>query len=1019
MKQFLDYLKKGMHKIFSFFSTLTVKKWILITLSVFFILLISFSFFKKSTMKGHYDGLDLMNDYSNTFLSSAFNTPLYSEIVKTYEAQNKTEVGVSVTIPTGDMVGHVIDHNDSLYGEEASLYQSYTGIDQDIHLLSKNQNIKFTNPLSTSGLVYLAVDIFDIESSIDQAQIMITINGDAPFYESQTIVIPSKWVLESTEFKLDRYQNEIQPSSNKVYEWRTHKINDYRGMHPGLFQFYVEPGDEIAIHFVNQELLIGQVYFINEEEIPSYENYLNQMGNHEVIDEKIVLSARELKDRNDPSIRLRTEQDPSNLYYDTQFLRLNTIFGDSWQNSGQAISYEIDVKESGYYHLSFKYRQYMIKDMPVFRKIMIDGLVPFEDLESYAFPYTTRFLNRTLVDDSNEPYKIYLSEGKHTITLEAIIYPYRETIEVVQYVMNRIQTLALNVKRYTSGGTDRYRDWDIELYFPNAASDIREWASLLRTNYEKILTLTDSNEPSEIGNLKVAATRLDKIADQINKLPSLMVQFSDGDSSVNQILGNLMQRLMRSNLEIERLVIHGDVKLNKPYANVFVSLFEGTKRLVLSFINNPYSASTRQKNELTVWVNHPRQYIEIMQALIDQQYNSDLRITVSQMPDQNKLILANASGQAPDVAVGVNHWIPYDFAVRDAALDLRQFEGYEDLVKHFTKGAMIPYVFENGVYGLPETQNFWVTYYRKDILSSIGITEIPQTWDEIIKILPLLQSYGMNYFVPLAQYSGLKPFVATMPFIYQFGGDLYTENGMQTAINSEETLEGIQLMSDLFTLYNLPKYVASFYNHFRYGTLPIGISDLSTYILLENAAAELDGLWEMDLHPGVYDAEKDEIIRYSTVGAQSSMIMSTTEYPLESWDFLKWWMSTEVQSNFAFLLQSTYGQTYFWNTANLDAFKTISMPSEYKDIVLKQWEYGLEASRIPGAYMVEREISNAWTKIVFDGTNARIALDEAVRISNREILYKMAEFGYYQGDTYPVPSIYTIDNWLTEVDHAS
>ena len=127
-----------------------------------------------------------------------------------------------------------------------------------------------------------------------------------------------------------------------------------------------------------------------------------------------------------------------------------------------------------------------------------------------------------------------------------------ETIEVLQYVMNQIQTLSLNVKRYTSGGTDRYRDWDIDTYFPNAQEDIYSWAAILRENYTKLLSLTSSKEPSEIGNLKVAASRLDNIAKQINKLPSLMVQFSDGDSSVNQILGNLMQRLMRSNLEIER-----------------------------------------------------------------------------------------------------------------------------------------------------------------------------------------------------------------------------------------------------------------------------------------------------------------------------------------------------------------------------------------------------------------------------------------------------------------------------------
>lgn len=1019
MEKLILFFKKGMTLFKTFFTHMSPKRITLTILVGLFVVVIGLSFFKKSSMNQYYDASDLIYDYSNTYLSQAFNAELYTEVVQRYLLDNLVETDEEKTILTGDMTGYRVSKTHINYGGSVADYESITGIDQDVFLLTSTQPVSFVNTSTSSGLYYLAVDYQEIENSINNAQVSITINGAAPFYEAQTLVLPSKWVLNSTKFKLDRYQNEIQPSSTKIKDWNTHQINDYRGMHPGLFAFELKPGDIIQINYVNAQLLIGQAYFVKETEIPSYQDYLAQFPNASVIDTNITVSAREMLHRNDPSIRLRPEQDPSNLYYNTQFLRLNTVFGDSWQHSGQAVTYEIEAEEAGFYHLTFKYRQYLIKDMQVFRKIKINGEIPFDSLEAYPFPYTTSFLNRTLVDSSNEPLKIYLEAGTNTITLEAVNYPYRQTLETIQYVMSKIQGLSLDIKRYTSGGTDRYRDWDIEAYFPNAAPNILDWADLLEDSYEKLVKLSVVDEPSEVGNLKVAATRLRNIAGNINKLPSLMVQFSDGDSSVNQILGNLMQRLMRSNLELERTIFHGDVKIDKPFENIFVRFFEGMKRLVLSFVNNPYSASRRKDNEVMVWVNHPRQYIEIMQALIDEKYDGEMRITLSQMPDQNKLILANASGQAPDVTIGVNHWLPYDFAVRDAALDLRQFEGYEELVKHFTKGAMIPFVFEEGVYALPGTQNFWVTYYRKDILNSIGITEIPQTWDEIIEILPLLQSYGMNYFVPLAQYSGLKPFVATLPFIYQFGGDLYSPDGMQTAINSEETLAGIKLMSELYTLYNMPKFVASFYNHFRYGLLPIGISDLSTYILLETAAAELDGLWGMDLHPGVYNAETDEIVRYSAVGAQANMIMSTTKYPEESWDFLKWWMSTDIQSEFAFLLQSTYGQAYFWNTANVDAFKTLSMPDEYKNIVLEQWGYGLEASRIPGTYMVEREISNAWTKIVFNGVNPRQALDEAVRISNREIIYKMAEFGYtYKGviiKEYTVPSIYNIDRWLTEV----
>ena len=63
------------------------------------------------------------------------------------------------------------------------------------------------------------------------------------------------------------------------------------------------------------------------------------------------------------------------------------------------------------------------------------------------------------------------------------------------------------------------------------------------------------------------------------------------------------------------------------------------------------------------------------------------------------------------------------------------------------------------------------------------------------------------------------------PFIYQHGGDLYESDGIGTTIDSEESLQGIQFMSELNTLYSTPLQVPNFYNHFRYSTLPIGIAN--------------------------------------------------------------------------------------------------------------------------------------------------------------------------------------------------
>ena len=953
-------------------------------------------------------------DFDYGYQTQVYGIPTYTAKQDFYQEAGVPQTGYETVYGATELEGLSVGINDEDYG---LIVESYDH-PNSVYLLDQLSTVSFMYDGQDSGIISLAVDYYLLDQGTEDTKIALTINNEFQFYESQTLVLPASWMFTEETFPLDRYENELQPQSMKVNEWSNHVLRDMKALHAYPYSFYVEYGDEITLSFVNAKVLIGLIQVVATEPLVDYATYRETSPTAPVINTLSMISSRSMVSRSDASIRLRTEQDASSMFYDTQFLRLNTIFGDSWERGGQTIDYEIDVETSGYYALSFRYRQYLQNDMVTMRSIYINGDIPFQEFLAMAFPYTMQFKNRTLLQPNGEPYYVYLEEGINTISLEAVNYAYRFALETIQIIMSQIQQLALSIKRYTAGSNDLYRDWEIETYFPEAKNQLLGWADQLDVMYEKLIHLSINRTPSQLANVKVSSARLRTLANQINRLPGLMVQFADGDSSVNQMLGALLQEMMRSNLEIERIMVHGEVALPRATASFFRSAYEGSARLVLSFINNPYSATQMDEEQINVWVNFPRPYIEIMQAMIDQFYPGDRQVKLSQMPDENKLILSNISGQSPDVAVGVNHWIPYDFAARDAALDLRQFNGYTETVSHFSRGAMIPYVFEEGVYGLPLTQNFWVTFYRRDIMESIGVNTIPQTWDDVIGILPLLQSYGLNYFLPLSQYSGLKPFVATLPFIHQFGGQLYAEDGMSTTINEEDTLKGITLMAELFTLYNIPKFVASFYNQFRYGTLPIGIGDLGTYLLLSSAASELDGLWAMDLHPGYRDPETQQINRSSATGAQGSMILANTNLPVDSWDFLSWWMSTPIQALFGSTLQTTYGKTYFWNSANLEAFAQSSMPQEYKSVVLEQWEFALEASRIPGTYMVERELSNAWTNIVFQGINPRQAIDEAVRISNREIIYKMAEFGYtFQGEIlkpYPVPTIENIDWWLTQ-----
>jgi hypothetical protein len=96
------------------------------------------------------------------------------------------------------------------------------------------------------------------------------------------------------------------------------------------------------------------------------------------------------------------------------------------------------------------------------------------------------------------------------------------------------------------------------------------------------------------------------------------------------------------------------------------------------------------------------------------------------------------------------------------------------------------------------------------------------------------------------------------------------------------------------------------------------------------------------------------------------------------------------------------------------------MPVEEADlrVIMEQVPWVKEAPKIPGGYFTEREVSNAWNRIVFDDVDVRTAVDDAVMISNREITRKLEEFGYMEDGVmvrpYQVPTIEDVERWLRD-----
>ena len=187
------------------------------------------------------------------------------------------------------------------------------------------------------------------------------------------------------------------------------------------------------------------------------------------------------------------------------------------------------------------------------------------------------------------------------------------------------------------------------------------------------------------------------------------------------------------------------------------------------------------------------------------------------------------------------------------------------------------------------------------------------------------------------------------------------------------------------------------------------------YNMLMNAAPELSDKWGLALYPGLTD-ENGEVQRWISGAEQSCFIFANTNMPDVSFEFLSWWMSEEVQTEFAYTLQSTLGNEYLWNSANTEAFMNSPWPTEHKKIIAEQMTWIYETPRNPGAYMVERELSNAVNAVALDGENLRSALDEAIKRIDRELERKLEEFGRLKNGvlTQPfiVPDIENVKEWL-------
>lgn len=886
-------------------------------------------------------------------------------------------------------------------------------------VIDYKESVSYTVNVEKEGLYYLAVDYIPKGDALSDFCVDVTVNGEQAYNEMKNIILPLRWRDESEEFPVDSYGDETAPKQVRILEWSNTYLynNTYASAAPLVFPLQAGENTIVLTNMAADGLGLGTLTVSEPDlKLPDYAEY-SASHQGEVIEEYIAVNAVDYLEKSNIQAIYNAENNTALTPHDAKNKKLNTL---SWTKAGTAVTYEFYIKETGNYPISIHYKNEK-EEFNAFETILIDGEVPFAEVLSYAIaPTGSSWANHTISDKEGNPYYFYLTEGMHTITFKAENEPVNEAYCYARLMSEHVTQFSLEITKITGSSKDKYRTWKMTKYIPEIPDYLKAYKILIqRIRYELQDDSTYGINSALLSDFDKAEAFIEKIAEYPDEAALHTEALTGRDNSVLVAVSNFTTEITGQDFTLDMVYVGGG-ELPPAKAGVLHSVGNWIATLANSMSSAKYSTKAEDEETVTIWVNRALTHVDLLQKMVDTEFTpvTGIKVKVVAIPDANKLTLAAAAEQTPDIALGLTSYMPFDLACRGALYDMTQFEDFWEVAGRSVAGAYVPYVYNEGVYAIPETLDFNCLIYRTDIFDNLGL-EAPDTWTDIVEMLPELQRYGMNFYHNISSGVGYKWFYQTAPLIFQNNGVLYTPDGTATALDDPNSVKGLQQLGDLFIAYSLDTQVNQFFNSFRYSVLPVGILTSQDYILIKNGAPELEGQWALSAYPGT-EQEDGSIDRWYVANGTGGVIFNNSDKVEQSWEFLKWWTSHDVQVSYTYMLQSTYGNEFFWIPSNVEALADAPIEQADKDVILEAVQWIKDVPRTPGQYQVERSISDIWNTMVFDGTSAQVAVDEKVIDINREIRKKMKELGFYDEDGNQIKSyaVHDID-WIQEqIDRA-
>ena len=897
------------------------------------------------------------------------------------------------------------------------IYADENGTNYDAVKLVKG-SVSWTLNLPADARYIVKITYLGEKSNTRDSSVCVMIDGTIPFDEANDITLERLWIDELKDGKIptDNRGNNTIPKQTQVMQWNTMALQDYSIFTNDPLAFWFPAGESTFTikNYSSEPLYVAKVELVAPETVLSDTEYKARNyveGDRSWMSEHIQAEYPALKS-SQSIYPTYDKSNPATEPYDSYLILRNTIGDANWSKPGEWLVYNVDnVPQDGLYYITLKYRQHQVIGSSTFRNIYVKNgengsfQIPCAAYQNVAFPYNVNWKSQTI------EVPVFLTKGHNEIKLQATVGKWADVLRVVEASNQRLNDMYIQIVMITGTTPDAYYDYNLQKEIPDLVkvfTEERDRLSAMADEFDRL----NGGKSTQSETLRGAVNQLDSMLEEPDTIPQRLSAFRDTIST----LSTWTYDNMTQSLEMDYILVHGaDAQLPNPDANFWDKLVHFFVTFFQSFVMDydMVGASGGGEGEaITVWISSGRDQASIMMDMITEDFTAKTGINVKISLVQTGFIEATLAGTGPDVAVGVSRGQPVNLACRGALIDLSKFDTYDEVVSRFSENATVPYEYNGGTYAIPNTQSYFMMFYRKDVIAKLGMTEedLPQTWEDLLHLVPILQKKHMEVGLPYSLISAAAAVDLGMAskdifpvLLLQNGGDVYNEAGTASALNSEAGMNAFKQWCEYYEQYGF-ELVYDFYTRFRNGDMPVGIADLGMYNTLIAGAPELRDKWGMAPIPGTQkvDADGNTYIDRSLGSTGSGVVMFRTErttgknadeHQQKCWEFIDWWTKAETQNTYNTQVENVMGPAGRNATANLEAFDMLPWKDEEKKALAAQRAWVKDLREVPGSYFVSRCIDNAFRAVIYDGENAREVFNREVQSINREIERKRKELG--------------------------